>query len=64
MNSGCGKKKGGGIRNEGISFHKRDVAEWWEGGRESLELPKVGERRCYTAEGANFCTAKMMMANR
>lgn len=55
------KKK---IRNEGASSHRRDVGERWEGGRESLELPKVGEKRCYTAEGANCCTAKMMMANR
>lgn len=24
-----------------------------EGGRESSELPNVGEKRCYAAEGAN-----------
>lgn len=34
------------------------------GGKESLELLKVGEKRCYMDEGANCSTAKMMMANR
>lgn len=35
-----------------------------EGERESLELLKVGEKRCNMDEGANCSTAKIMIANR